>query len=239
MDIGNDLYIGPRWQRSALITIDAQRDVLPGGAFEVPGTEGVLPAMKRALQAARRADRPVVHVVRLYLPDGSNVDLCRRARIERGWGALTPGQPGSELAPELVPAGSPSLDYERLLAGDVQPIGENEIVIYKPRWGAFYETPLEDDLRNFRIDTLAFIGSNYANCPRASIYEASERDYRVAVLADAISGFDGRGADEMQAIGVALCTVDEYQAHLSLLGTRGFERPDMNGRSSIEDVGLA
>ena len=34
-----------------------------------------------------------------------------------------------------------------LLAGGVQALGPSESAIYKPRWGAFYETPLEEHLR--------------------------------------------------------------------------------------------
>ena len=39
-----------------------------------------------------------------------------------------------------------------------------------------------------------FCGCNFPNCPRTSIYEASERDFRVVLARDAISGFpDNRG----------------------------------------------
>jgi hypothetical protein len=47
-------------------------------------------------------------------------------------------------------------------------------------------------------------GSNYPNCPRATIYEASERDFRVVAVTDAISRLDEGGIGELEAIGV-LC----------------------------------
>jgi hypothetical protein len=40
------------------------------------------------------------------------------------------------------------------------------------------------------------------NCPRTSIYEASERDFRIALAEDAISGLYPRGKVEMNNIGV-------------------------------------
>jgi nicotinamidase-related amidase len=54
------------------------------------------------------------------------------------------------------------------------------------------------------IDTVVVAGCNYPNCPRTSIYEASERDYRVVLVEDAISGLYERGRTEMANIGVTL-----------------------------------
>jgi nicotinamidase-related amidase len=64
------------------VTIDTQRDVLDGGAFEIAGTSAVLPQIHMLLNAFRDAGRPIVHIVRLYTPDGANADLCRRRTIE-------------------------------------------------------------------------------------------------------------------------------------------------------------
>lgn len=82
-------------------------------------------------------------------------------------------------------------------------------MIYKPRWGAFYETPLKRHLEKAEVNTLVFCGCNFPNCPRTSIYEASERDYRIVLVSDAISGLYERGEREMQNIGVQLMTVEE------------------------------
>jgi nicotinamidase-related amidase len=76
----------------------------------------------------------------------------------------------------------------RLLSGHAQHVTDLEIILYKPRWGAFYQTALEEQLRRWSIGTTVFTGCNFPNCPRASIVEASERDFRVAVVADAVSG---------------------------------------------------
>jgi nicotinamidase-related amidase len=76
--------------------------------------------------------------------------------------------------------------------------------MYKPRWGAFFETPLEAHLRACGTSTVVLCGFNFPNCPRTSIYEASERDFRVVAVTDGISGFYERGARELEAIGVAL-----------------------------------
>jgi len=204
LDAVSDPYTAPNFSSAALITIDTQRDVLDGGPLEIPGTSAVLGRISVLLDAFRDAGRPVVHVVRLYEPDGGNVDLCRRGAIQNGAHLLAPGDPGSQLAPELLPEADLTLDAELLLAGGVQVLGPGEVAIYKPRWGAFYRTPLEDHLRELGVSTLAFCGCNFPNCPRTSIYEASERDFRVVVAEDAISGLYERGGLELTRIGAHL-----------------------------------
>jgi nicotinamidase-related amidase len=205
----SDPYTQPDFASAALITVDVQRDTLDGGPLEVPGTSAALHAIGALVGAFRGADRPIVHLVRLYASDGSNVDLCRRGAVEDGARYLIPGAPGSQLAPELLPAGESALDHELLLAGRVQSVGGEEVAIYKPRWGAFYRTPLEDHLRARQVSTLVFCGCNYPNCPRTSIYEASERDFRVVLVRDAVSGLYERGERELSGIGVALMSSPE------------------------------
>src|SRR5205823_1904186 len=192
--------------------IDTQRDVLDGGALEIPGTTAVLPQMSILLSAFRELRAPIVHIVRLYRPDGSNADLCRRSMLERGAPILHPGVDGTQLAEELLPEAGARLDDELLLAGGVQPLGSCEAAIYKPRWGAFYRTPLEEHLREREVTTLLFCGCNFPNCPRTSIYEASERDFRVVVAADAVSGLYERGERELENIGVRLMSSDDLVA---------------------------
>ena len=204
-----DPYTTPNFLAAALVTIDTQRDVLDGGALEIPGTSAVLPQMRLLLSCFRELAAPIVHIVRLYRPDGSNADLCRRNMLERGAPILHPGLDGTQLAEELLPETSARLDDELLLAGGVQPLSTSEAVIYKPRWGAFYRTPLEEHLRERKVTTLVFCGCNFPNCPRTSIYEASERDYRVVVAADAVSGLYERGERELENIGVRLMSSDD------------------------------
>lgn len=52
-------------------------------------------------------------------------------------------------------------------------------------------------------------GCNYPNCPRTTIYEASERDFRLVLARDAMSRLDARGCEKMANIGVCLATVEE------------------------------
>lgn len=203
-------YLAPDFSSAALVTIDTQIDTLDGQALEIPGTSAVVLRIAELAAAFRDAGRPIVHVVRLYRADGSNVDPCRRAAVQAGATFLAPGSRGSQLAPGIVEdSGSFALDADRLLDGLPQAIGPEEIVIYKPRWGAFYATALEDHLRSSRVSTVVFCGCNFPNCPRTSIYEASERDFRIVLAADAVSGLYDRGRRELANIGVSLMRTAE------------------------------
>jgi nicotinamidase-related amidase len=210
-----DRYTEPDFSTAALITIDTQRGTLDGQPLEIPGTSSILPNMSRLLSAFRGLLRPIVHIVRLYRPDGSNVDLCRRAAVEEGQVVLAPDTPGSQLAPGLLPDDRFSLDCDVLLSGDVQTVIDQEAIIYKPRWGAFYQTCLEGHLRRQGVTTTIFTGCNFPNCPRASIMEASERDFRIVLVRDAVSGFAGRDETEMVNIGVTILSTEELLARLS------------------------
>jgi nicotinamidase-related amidase len=210
----SDPYTSPEFINAALLTIDTQRDVLDGGALEIAGTSAALDAMHALTEAFREANRPIVHIVRLYRPDGANVDSCRRHEVENGARWLTPSSPGSELAPALLPTPDLTLDHQLLLTGGIQALGPSESVIYKPRWGAFYETPLERHVRAHGVTTLVFCGCNFPNCPRTSIYEASERDFRVVLARDAISGLYARGEKELAGIGVLLANTNEVVERL-------------------------
>ena len=209
-----DEYIEPDFTSAALITIDTQKDFLDGQPFEIPGTAAVLPNMQRLLQGFRKHNKPIVHIVRIYKKDGSNVDLCRRKAIEQGFRVVIENTPGCELAEELFLDQHISLDCRRLLSGAIQKVSSSETIIYKPRWGAFYQTPLEDHLKRMGISTLIFMGCNFPNCPRTSIYQASERDYKVVLVQDAVSGLYTKGSAEMKNIGVFFMTSSEVLSRI-------------------------
>ncbi|MDZ7731459.1 MAG: hypothetical protein U5K37_11920 [Natrialbaceae archaeon] len=50
---------------------------------------------------------------------------------------------------------------------------------------------------------------NFPNCPRTTIYEASERDFRIVCVPDALSGTYERGLEELRNIGVATWDTEE------------------------------
>jgi nicotinamidase-related amidase len=203
-------YTAPHFSTSALLTIDMQADFVYEGAIaEIPGTKDVLRANQKIVQTFRTAQRPIIHVVRLYEKDGSNVDLCRRHMIESGKCIVAPDSDGAELAGSLKPTDLVRLDAKLLLKGEWQELAPKEWVMYKSRWGAFYNTQLESKLRALGIDTVVVIGCNFPNCPRTTIYEASERDFKIVFVEDAVSQVYEKGSAELRNIGVSVMKTEE------------------------------
>ncbi len=201
----------PDLRRSVLLTIDVQQDFTnPGAIAEIPGTSACVPAMRRLLDAYRKHHLPIVHVVRLYLADGTNVDLCRRDLIASGSAIVRPRSLGAELVDAIKPNLNVQLDADTLLAGRLQRLAENEWAMYKPRWDAFYGTSLEKHLNGLGITTVVVVGCNFPNCPRTTIYGASMRDFRAVLIADAVSGVYEQGLTELNGIGVATPRLEEY-----------------------------
>jgi nicotinamidase-related amidase len=151
----------------------------------------------------------IVHVIRLYNKDGSNVDLCRRKAVEDGRQLLISGSDGAELLDELKPSSAIKLDTDLLLSGNLQQAGPCEWIMYKSRWGAFYKTALENHLHNLDINTVVVCGCNFPNCPRTTIYEASERDFKIVLAKNATSLVYDIGLQELRNIGVSLMDADE------------------------------
>ncbi|WOC12431.1 cysteine hydrolase family protein [Gordonia sp. MP11Mi] len=203
-------YLDPHWSTSALVVIDVQYDFVDA----VAGTRDVLPALVHLTHAFRAAGRPIVHVVRSYVAGESDVDVVRRASIEAGDAAAQPGTVGAQIPVELLP-GAVELDWDLLRSGAPQSVGPEERVLYKPRWSAFHRTRMDDVLRVAGVDTVVVAGCNLPNCPRASLFDASERDYRTVVVADATSQVTADRLADLELIGVRVRRVDDVVQGLS------------------------
>lgn len=120
------------------------------------------------------------------------------------------GSNGAEIVDELKPSYYIKLDSNLLLSGSLQELGEKEWIMYKSRWGAFYNTSLEKHLHNLDVNTVVVCGCNYPNCPRTTIYEASERDFKIVMIKDATSLLYDKAIFELQNIGISMMDTDEY-----------------------------
>lgn len=196
-------YTEPHLDRAALVSVHMQEDVVrPGAAWELEDAKDVLPAAGRLAAAFRDSGRPVIHTVRLYERDGSNVDLCRREAVEQGWHVVAPHTPGSQVAAELRPGPDHVLDPDLLLAGDAQRWGELDWVVYTPRFGGFHGSALAATIEATGSDTVAVIGQNFPNCPRTTIFQALDHDLRAIAVSDCLANRDQPGLDALRAVGV-------------------------------------
>src|SRR5919109_288253 len=111
-----DKFTSADWRNAALLTIDIQNDfTLLNSPFAITGTFEIVPKMRHVLHAFRTAHKPIIHVIRIYNPDGSNVDLCRRRAVaELGKKFVIAGTQGAELVDELKPFSSSKVRLHRI-----------------------------------------------------------------------------------------------------------------------------
>ncbi|GAB2678497.1 cysteine hydrolase family protein [Aliiglaciecola aliphaticivorans] len=67
---------------------------------------------------------------------------------------------------------------------------DGDWVIYKTRYSAFYETQLNDLLKQKQLDTLVFCGITTECCVESSVRDAFHRDYHCIVVSDGCAAYD-------------------------------------------------
>jgi len=103
-----------------------------------------------------------------YLPDGSNIDVCRKEMIEDGIEIAAPGTTGAELVDELKPDKSIRLPQKGCFKSEFQLVaGMGDV---QAALGCLYQTALESHLHTLRYSSILWL--QFSQCPRASIYGA-------------------------------------------------------------------
>jgi len=187
------LRLDPR--ATAVVAIDMHRGHLDPSVATLPlPAERCGPVVKRAAALfadVRARGVPVVHVVTEYRDAGEiaanpfwkaihdDPAKARRGILRHNLA----GGPGVEIIPEL-------LDPRDL------------IVRGKKRYSSFQGTDLEFLLRRrLGADTVILAGINTTTCVLCAGFEATNRDFRVVVAADAVDSMDG---DEMHRFALRL-----------------------------------
>lgn len=76
--------------------------------------------------------------------------------------------------------------------------------MYRPRWRAFCNTVLERHVHNLDFNTVTLCGYNIPHFRRTTIYEASERNFRIALAKDATSIIYDIALEELKIIEVSV-----------------------------------
>jgi nicotinamidase-related amidase len=171
--------------RTALVIIDMQRDFIePGGFGETLGNDvsllaAIVPTVQRVLHAWRRVGGMVVHTRESHLPDLSDCPPAKRLRgaptlrigdVGNMGRILVQGEPGNQIIDALAPI-------------------EGETVIDKPGKGAFYATPLQEELAQRGITHLIVMGVTTEVCVQTTLREANDRGYDCLLVEDGTESY--------------------------------------------------
>lgn len=169
-------------QRMALINVDMQNCFVYDSPIAAPDGLALLARINRLAAVCRAAGIPVIHTSHVLRPDGSNMGLL------------------AELAP--VKAGIINRDAASAALHKDLVVDPRDILLEKPRFGAFYGTDLDLILRTRSIDTVIIAGIATNVCCETTAREAMVRDFRVFFLSDGTTTFgmgDATGAELQKA----------------------------------------
>ena len=174
--------------RMALVNVDLQKCFVDGPLAPANALV-VVERVNRLAAACRLAGILVVHTSHVFRPDGSNSGVLREIAPEvfdNRW--LDKGQPLAALHPALH-------------------VDPRDILLEKPRFGAFYHTDLELVLGGRGVDTIIISGIATNICCETTAREAMVRDFRVFFLSDATSGSALPGASAAEIQNATLATL--------------------------------
>ncbi len=160
--------------RMALVNVDMQIAFVEGTPLSAPDGVALLPVVNRLADACRRAGMMVIHTRHVTRPDGSNLGTMGELIDAVREGYIMDGSETAKLHPAL----------------DVK---EGDIVVEKPRYGAFSGTDLDNLLRANGVDTIIVSGICTNICCETTAREAGMRDYHVFFMEDGTETFPAGG----------------------------------------------
>src|SRR2546421_8306381 len=150
--------------RTALVVVDMQNDfVREGGSLLVPDAGATIPAIAGLLELARGHGMRVVYSQDTHRDGDPEWQIWPEHAREGSW--------GWEIVDALAPA-------------------EDETVIRKVRYDAFYGTPLDHLLRLWGVDTLVICGTVANICVHYTAASAALRWFKVVIPRDAVSALE-------------------------------------------------
>ncbi|MDR3421017.1 MAG: cysteine hydrolase [Xanthobacteraceae bacterium] len=161
-----DRLVGPK---TALVVIDLQNAfMLPGMPVEVPMAREIVPNVNRLAAATRTAGGKVVWV-----------KMCLEGQSE-AWRVFFDGDPRRATLSELTPG---ARGFELYADLDVRP---QDAIVVKRRFSAFIQgsSDLDQQLRDFGIDTVLIVGTVTNVCCESSARDAMMLNYRLVFIAD-------------------------------------------------------
>ncbi len=167
-----DFPVDPK--KLALVNVDLQNVFVEGSPVASPEGPAIVARVNRLAAACRKAGVLVIHTAHVTRPDGSNVGVMGEIIPPTRQGMIAQGTFPAALHKDL-----------KVEAGD--------IVLDKPRFGAFHGTDLELILRSRGIDTIIVTGIATNVCAETTAREANVRDFRVFFLSDGTGTADMNG----------------------------------------------
>lgn len=146
---------------SAILVIDMLNDFVTG-KLKCDRAKNIIPNLKKLIEFAREKKVPVIYCNDSHLSVDGELKL---------WGPhAIRGTEGAQVISELKP-------------------DENDFIVNKRTYSAFFETGLDPLLRDLGVDTVIITGLHTNICDRHTAADAFFRGYKIVVAKDAVEAF--------------------------------------------------
>ena len=161
-------------EKSALLVIDMQDEFVKPewSSAWIPEATRQVPRIKKMIEKCRDNNIPVIYTV------FSNTHKC----FDRP-------KYGNEMPIQYPNLGSNQEWFQNGNIWEELKPQKNEIVIHKPSYGAFYDTPLETILKRMGKDIIIISGTLTNCCCGTTARQGYERGYKVIVGSDITSTY--------------------------------------------------
>jgi len=156
--------------RTAFINVDLQNCFVEGYPVSSPEGPALLKKINAFAAACRAEGVKVIHTAHVLRPGGANAGVLTEYLPEIRNGMIDRGTHSAALHSSLV-------------------IDPDDIVLEKPRFGAFHGTDLELMLRSNGIDSVIIGGIATNVCCETTAREATVRDFHLFFLRDGTAPF--------------------------------------------------
>lgn len=159
--------------KTAILIIDMQNDFFENNLVLGKRKLILVKNINDLLDYARKKKMSIIFVRQEFKQDLSNAYLFME---KNGCRVTIKGTPGARILNELNRK-------------------ENDLVVIKKRYSAFFKTDLEKLLKNKKISTLILGGINTHACVRMTAIDAYSRDFHVILAKNCISSWDKQHHD--------------------------------------------
>ena len=176
-------------EKAALIIVDMQNDFIHDKGFVRKSSEGIgvpaesldllkkpIPFIQRLAESFRTNGKDVIYIYTAWEKDYSDIalPLKKMGPKAKEMGALVKGSWGTHIIDELAPQ-------------------QNDHMVMKKAYGAFFQTPLDRTLRNLGVNTLVMTGVATNFCVETTAREAVAYGYDIIMVKDGTATFDPEG----------------------------------------------
>lgn len=158
--------------RCAVLTNDLQYDLVNKNEERRAAVAAFTPKMTTFLAEMRALNVPIVHLQLINKEDDP------RAERYDGWLPVTKGSDGARIMGEFL--------------------AEGDVIVEKNKDSGFYETDLDERLKELGVDTVAITGMQTQICVQTTAADGFFRGYNVIVPSDAV--VSAREEDQTRAL---------------------------------------